>query len=155
MSKSILRKLELADTDARKARIKGQRSSGMDATINITPLVDVVLVLLIIFMIVTPMLDDGIDLPKSADPKKVNAMSQDLKISVDKQGRIQFGDDDVEKGQLKERLGKELSKNPFRPVYLSADQNLQFSAIRELLTALRDSGVHEAGLMSAKLEGES
>jgi biopolymer transport protein ExbD len=155
MSKSILRKLELADTDARKARIKGQRSSGLDATINITPLVDVVLVLLIIFMIVTPMLDDGIQLPKSADPKKVNAMSQDLKISVNAQGQIKFGDDAVEKVQLKERLTKELSKNPFRPVYLSADQSLQFSTIRELLTALRDLGVHEAGLMSAKLEGES
>ena len=68
MNIKILRRLEMIDTDGRKKRIKGKKS-GPDAAINITPLVDVVLVLLIIFMVVTPLLSEGLELPKAIDPQ--------------------------------------------------------------------------------------
>ena len=148
MNAKILRRLELLDTKGRKIRIKGQRK-GPDANINITPLVDVVLVLLIIFMVVTPMLNEGLELPKSMDPTRLNAMTDDLKININQQGEIRVGDKPSSDSKLKEDLAKELEKNPFRPVYLSADKALQFGTIRTVLSALRDAGVSQAGLVTS------
>lgn len=148
MNTKILRRLEMIDTDGRKKRIKGKKN-GPDAAINITPLVDVVLVLLIIFMVVTPMLNEGIELPKAHEPAKMEAMSEDLKINITRKGEISVGKDHVKEGDLKQKLEEELSKNHFRPVYLSADKSLQFSSIRDVLTTLRDVGVSQAGLVSS------
>jgi biopolymer transport protein ExbD len=148
MNIKILRRLEMIDTDGRKKRIKGKKN-GPDAAINITPLVDVVLVLLIIFMVVTPLLSEGLELPRAIDPQKLNAMGEDLKISVKRTGQIYFGEEQVEEKNLKTKLEEELNKNPFRPVYLLADKSLQFSSIRTILTALRDAGVAEVGFVSA------
>ena len=153
MNAKVLRRLEMLDTKARKLRIKGQKG-GMSADINITPLVDVVLVLLIIFMVVTPLLNSGIDLPATLDPKQLSAMRDDLKVSIKKSGEIAIGDAPIEEAKMGEKLAMELKKNPFRPVYLSADKNLQFHSVRAILSALRDAGVSEAGLVSTAMEEE-
>lgn len=154
MDARILRRLELLDTAKRQERLKGQKSNGADANINITPLVDVVLVLLIIFMVVTPMLDDGIELPKAVDPQKLSARGEDLKITLKRDRQIKIDDKLIAEQELNTRLSSELSKNHFRPVYVSADKSLPFSKVRELLTALRDAGVSEAGLMSTVFREE-
>lgn len=148
MNASILRRLEMLDTASRKARLKGQRGSGADASINITPLVDVVLVLLIIFMVVTPMINDGLTLPFAESPDHMNARTDDLKIILNQTGELKIGDAIVQESALGAALSKELSKNPLRTVYLSADKSLQFSKIRHILTALREAGVSQAGLVS-------
>lgn len=148
MNASILRRLELLDTAARRERLKGQRGSGADASINITPLVDVVLVLLIIFMVVTPMINDGLILPSAESPDHVNARPDDLKIILKRSGELKMGDTVIQESALGEALMKELSKNPLRMVYLSADKSLQFSKVRHILTALREAGVSQAGLVS-------
>lgn len=148
MNASIFRRLEMLDTPSRKARLKGQRGSGADASINITPLVDVVLVLLIIFMVVTPMINDGLTLPFAETPDRVNARADDLKIILKHSGELKIGDSIIQESALAEALTKELSKNPARTVYLSADKSLQFSKVRHILTALREAGVSQAGLVS-------
>lgn len=148
MNASIFRRLELLDTASRKARLKGQRGSGADASINITPLVDVVLVLLIIFMVVTPMINDGLTLPFAESPECVNARTDDLKIILKHSGELKIGDTVIQESALGEALARELSKNPLRMVYLSADKSLQFSKVRHILTALREAGVPQAGLVS-------
>ncbi|MEI6791120.1 MAG: biopolymer transporter ExbD [Myxococcaceae bacterium] len=148
MSASIFRRLELLDTESRRARLKNQRGSGADAAINITPLVDVVLVLLIIFMVVTPMINDGLKLPVAQEPDRIDARTDDLKIILNQAGELKIGDKAVPEAQLGEALTKELSKNPFRTVYLSADKSLQFSKVRTILTALREAGVSQTGLVS-------
>ncbi len=148
MNASIFRRLELLDTASRQARLKGQRGSGADASINITPLVDVVLVLLIIFMVVTPMINDGLTLPYAESPERVDAHTDDLKIILKHSGELKIGDKIIQEAQLGEALSKELSRNPNRMVYLSADKSLQFSKIRHILTGLREAGVSQAGLVS-------
>lgn len=148
MNASIFRRLELLDTESRQARLKGQRGSGADAAINITPLVDVVLVLLIIFMVVTPMINDGLKLPFAQEPEHLEARTDDLKIILNQKGELKIGDKITPESQLQETLSRELSKNPFRMVYLSADKSLQFSKIRTVLTALREAGVSQTGLVS-------
>lgn len=148
MNASIFRRLELLDTASRKARLKGQRGSGADASINITPLVDVVLVLLIIFMVVTPMINDGLTLPFAESPDRINARTDDLKIILKHSGELKIGDKIIQESAVKETLTQELSKNPNRMVYLSADKSLQFSKVRHILTALREAGAGQAGLVS-------
>lgn len=148
MNRSIFRRLELLDTESRRERIKGLRNSGVDASINITPLVDVVLVLLIIFMVVTPMINDNLELPFAANPERVNGRLDDLKIILKKTGELKIGDHIVQESDLASTLTKELSKNPARAVYVSADKSLQFSKIRQLLSTLRDQGISQAGLVS-------
>lgn len=155
MDARVLRKLELLDTESRKRRVQGQKSGGVDASINITPLVDVVLVLLIIFMVVTPMLDDGIALPESANPQKLAALRDDLRLSIKKSGEISIDKELVSKDELTERLRKEMAKSPYRVVYLSADKDLQFVSIRDVLKSLREVGVGEAGLLSSASEEET
>lgn len=152
MDTKILRRIELLDTKARKLRIKGKKE--INADINITPLVDVVLVLLIIFMVVTPLLNSGIELPKALDPKAVAEARDDLSVSIKKSGEISIGDARVEEKKIPEVLALELKKNPFRAVYISADKNLQFHTIRSLLISLRDAGVSQAGLMSKPMDQE-
>ena len=151
MKSSILRKLEILDTKARKARIKGHRLNET-AGINITPLVDVVLVLLIIFMVVTPMLNEGVDLPASISPNKLNAKAEDLKIAIKQNGEIQVGDIVVREEEIESRIKMELSSNHFRPIYLSADKNLTYGKVRRVLKALREVGVTDAGLVSTGTE---
>ena len=148
MNSSIFRRLELLDTASRRERLKGQKGSGADASIKITPLVDVVLVLLIIFMVVTPMINEGLELPFAANPERVNGRLDDLKILLKKSGEIKIGDTVVPESELSQAIAKELSKNPARAVYLSADKSLQFSKVRQLLSALRDKGISQAGLVS-------
>ena len=150
---SLLRKLELLDTPARKARIKGSMLNQAEASINITPLVDVVLVLLIIFMVVTPMLNDGVELPVADDPMAMNARAEDLKIMIKQNGDMYVGEVMVREDELEGRITMELSKNHFRPVYLSADKSLAFAKVRRVIKALREVGISEAGLVSEQLSG--
>lgn len=152
---SILRRLEMLDTASRKKRIKGSMLNGAEATINITPLVDVVLVLLIIFMVVTPMLNDGIDLPEAKSPQKLNSKVEDLKISIAQNGEIHVGDVLVREDDLEGRITMELSSNHFRPVYLSADKDLAYRKVRRILKALREVGVSDAGLVSTEFSEEA
>lgn len=153
MSAKTLRRLELVDTKQRKLRIKGKKA-GVNADINVTPLVDVVLVLLIIFMVVTPLLNSGLELPETYSPKGVHTMQDDLNISIKKSGEIAIGDVPIGDKAIVEKLNAELKKNPFRSVYISADKNLQFRTVRALLSALRDAGVSQAGLMAIPMKEE-
>ncbi len=148
MDRSIFRKLELLDTGSQKRRFKNHRSSKTDANINITPLVDVVLVLLIIFMVVTPMINEGLKLPFSISAERSGGRLDDLKIFMLASGQIKIGDATVTESNLNEILSKELSKNPARAVYVSADKSLQYVKVRKLLASLRDNGISQAGLMS-------
>lgn len=154
MDSSIFRKLELLDTDSRRERLKGQRGSGADAAINITPLVDVVLVLLIIFMVVTPMINEGLTLPFAQSPDRVNAQTNDLKIIIKHSGEMKIGDAVVLEADLVKAIQKELSGNSSRAVYISADKALPFEKIRNILISLRDAGIPQAGLVSTLTQEE-
>lgn len=153
MNAKILRRLELLDTKARRLRIKGQRSD-VNSEINVTPLVDVVLVLLIIFMLVLPKLSVVIQLPKQLRPDRVREVKDALNIIVKKDGSITVNVDKVDEKNLPAALAKELKKNPFRRVLLSADAGLQFHTIRMLLGALRDAGVTQADLLGKRIAEE-
>jgi len=131
---------------------------GLNSEINVTPLVDVMLVLLIIFMVVTPMLQKGkaVQLPRTAHPEKQPDEGKDLIVSVEyvKRGagftyNVYLGQNPVAEGDLRTRLIDELRKDPSREVYLKGDQRLNYGAVREIMEVC-----HQAGFQQVKLATE-
>src|SRR5262249_37322380 len=116
------------------------------AEINATPLVDVVLVLLIIFMVVTPMLHRGvkIDLPETAHHEKKQDSGEQLVVSVRGDGTY-IETDRLEGEQLMARLRQEL-KASSRPVHIRADKSLRYGDVRKVLEELHAAGATGVGL---------
>jgi biopolymer transport protein ExbD len=116
---------------------------GIKSDINVTPLVDVVLVLLIIFMVVTPMLQRGKDvkLPVAAKQKHdENAKDVDpMIVSVTADKRIWLEKDPVTDDELKQALGGKLAAEPWKPILVKGDQSLAFGDVRRVLKDAQDA----------------
>jgi len=120
--------------------------AGPQADINITPLVDVVLVLLIIFMVVTPMLHRGVDLelPKTANHSTRQDTGEQIVVSVRQDGTyIEADKVDVEKLS---GLIEDLLKNGTHPVNVKADKGLKFGEVRKVLEQVHNSGAPQVNL---------
>ena len=119
----------------------GGGGQGVRSEINITPLVDVVLVLLIIFMVVTPMLQSGVDvlLPEGAHAEKKPGKEGDLVISVKSDGTIFVGQDWIPDRDVPKYLKAEHDKNPARAVMLKADKRINFGKVRMVMKAANDA----------------
>ena len=135
----------------RKRRIHTHRPSTIStgrarSEINVTPLVDVVLVLLIIFMVVTPMLHRGvkIDLPETAHHEKKQDTGEQLVVSVRADG-VYIETDKLEGPQLDARLRQEL-KVGSRPVHIRADRGLRYGEVRKVLEQVHAAGATAVGM---------
>jgi biopolymer transport protein ExbD/biopolymer transport protein TolR len=115
-------------------------AAAMKSDINVTPLVDVVLVLLIIFMVVTPMLHRGVDLelPKTRHHSTRQDTGEQLVVSVRGDG-VYIEADRVDLDKLGSLLEKELKNGP-RPVNVHADRSLKFGEVRQVLEQVHASG---------------
>ena len=116
---------------------------GIKSDINVTPLVDVVLVLLIIFMVVTPMLQRGKDvkLPVAAKQKHdENAKDVDpMIVSVTADKRIWLEKDPMTDDALKQVLAGKLAAEPWKPILVKGDQSLTFGDVRRVLKDAQDA----------------
>ena len=113
-----------------------------NSDINVTPLVDVVLVLLIIFMVVTPMLQRGKDvkLPVAAKQKHEEGKDVDpMIVSVTADKRIWLEKDQVTDEELKAALGRKLAAEPWKPILVKGDQSLAFGDVRRVLKDAQDA----------------
>ena len=119
------------------------------AEINITPLVDVMLVLLIIFIITAPMLVQGlsVNLPKQQAPALNAKGDEPLILTLTRDQVILLGDDPVHLKLLPERLGAVLGGTP-RPVYLKADESLPYGFVISVLAVLDQVGVEQVGMVT-------
>ena len=131
---------------------------GLNSEINVTPLVDVMLVLLIIFMVVTPMLQKGkaVQLPQAPKPEKHPDEGKDIIVSVVYMKRgasfdfnIYLGDGQVNEGSLRTRLQDELRKDPAKSIYLKGDRRLNYGTVRQVMEVC-----HQAGFQQVKLATE-
>jgi biopolymer transport protein ExbD len=113
--------------------------------INVTPLVDVVLVLLIIFMVVTPMLHRGvhIDLPVTQNHEKKQDTGEQLVVSIREDG-VFIETDKIPDDQLVERIKHEL-KTP-RPVHVRADKSLKYKDVRKTLEKIHEAGAQNVAM---------
>ena len=131
----------------------GMSSGGNGQTvseINVTPLVDVMLVLLIIFMVTAPMLNNAgveIDLPRAeAPPLDMNDDDQ-LILSIDGNGDVFIGDNAVDQDTLPAKLLAIAKANPDKPVFLRADGNLPYKDVVKILGVAKQSGMPKVGLV--------
>src|SRR5689334_20634010 len=116
--------------------------------INVTPLVDVCLVLLIIFMVVTPMLQQGVDvkLPETANPDKMPESQKQLNVAIKADGNVFVGQNWVTNENLKARFEEEHNSNPDKDVIIKADERLKYKQVRELMQTINEAGFSRVGV---------
>lgn len=119
------------------------------AEINVTPLVDVMLVLLIIFIITAPMLVQGVkvNLPKQSAPSLNGGRQESIVITITSDHVVFLGDEPVHVKLLAERLGVLLGGQP-RPVYLKADTSVPYGEVVKVLAVLDKVGVEQIGMVT-------
>jgi biopolymer transport protein TolR len=132
---------------------KRNEGAKVNSDINVTPMVDVMLVLLIIFMVVTPMLQKGVsvDLAKVNNPEQMpDADKEDaLIVAVMRTGDVFFGNDKLKNldeltGKVKDRLASKSDKR----VYIRADARAKFGRVVEVVDDIRAAGVDQLGLLT-------
>ena len=130
----------------------------LTSDINVTPLVDVCLVLLIIFMVVTPMLQKGVpvNLPVTEDPEKTRDTDKQLQISVKSDNTVYVGSSVVRKDEVKTLLQDIQSKTPDREIAVKGDRSVKYGEVLDVLKACRDVGFNDVGLIAQpRKTGES
>jgi biopolymer transport protein TolR len=121
------------------------------AQINVTPFVDVMLVLLIIFMVTAPMLEKGVDvdLPEVENVPNLSAIKEPLIITVTRKGDIMVGKNQIETPQkLIPVLKQVLASREDKTVYLEADQKVPYGRVVQVMAAVKQSGVAKLGMVS-------
>jgi len=124
--------------------------TALNADINVTPLVDVCLVLLIIFMVVTPMLQKGVpvNLPVTEDPEKTPDTDKQLQISVKTNGAVYLGSTVVRKEQVQSELETIHQRTPDREIAVKGDKDVKYGAVIDVLKACREVGFNNVGLIA-------
>jgi len=123
--------------------------------INVTPLVDVMLVLLIIFMITAPMLHQGIEvaLPKAdAQPLPMRDESP-IVVSIRQDGMVYLADEPIHPTRLEEVLVPMLQSRPDEPVFIKGDRGVEYGRVIEVLDLLHRAGVTRIGMVTERSEG--
>jgi biopolymer transport protein TolR len=130
----------------------GNRDSGDRGTmsqINVTPLVDVMLVLLVIFMVTAPMMQQGVqvNLPK-AETKSLSPKEDTLVVSVDKSGKTFINTNEVPADQLKDKLNSMLAGREKREVFLKADSSVPYGEVVRVMAQIKGAGVERLGMVT-------
>ncbi len=127
----------------------GGSTKGSMAEINVTPLVDVMLVLLIIFMITAPLMNAGvdIDLPKADTPPLVMDEESQLILSIDKELQYAIDGTVFPKEEIPIKLAAIAKANPDQPVFLRADAEVRYGEVATLLAAAKNAGFPRVGLV--------
>ena len=138
----------------------GGSKGGAIADINVTPMADIMIVLLIIFMVITPLINKGIDveLPKAANTKERKDDPNSIQIGFTRGFTIYFRGVKVDGGvpELTERIKAALDEkaDTEKVAYLKADINIEYAEVMKIMDACREAGIEEIALISeAKVEG--
>lgn len=131
-------------------RGSGGRKYRAMSEINVTPFIDVMLVLLIVFMVTAPLLNAGvpIDLPKS-EASPVNAQDEKpLEVSVDKGNQIFIGEQKVTRAELITKLSAITNNDMERRVFIRADQGIEYGSVMDVIGAISKAGYRKVALVS-------
>lgn len=133
---------------------KDKKSAGAMADINVTPMVDVMLVLLIIFMVITPMLSKGVsvDLVRTRNPIAMKEADQEdaVLVAVTRDGQAFLGTQKVSEEELASQVGDIVSNRLDKTVYLKCDARSSYERVVEVVNILRSVGVDQVGLLTEK-----
>lgn len=137
----------------RGARSVGRERSRPMSEINVTPLVDVMLVLLVIFMITAPLLTSGVqvDLPK-VGTAAIHGQDEPVAVTVDRQGRIFLGDREVSMDALLARLQAIAQNNPEVRIFVRGDQAIQYGRVMTVIASIQSAGLKKVALLTQPLD---
>lgn len=121
--------------------------------INVTPLVDVMLVLLIIFMVTAPMMTQGleVDLPETT-AKSLSQKEEPLIISLDKDGVIMLGKIEVSQAMFRQQLEKQFGQNREQPIFLKADKQVAYGLVVSIMADIKNAGFDKLGMITTPKE---
>ena len=137
----------------KNSKINSRRTGhGLISEINVTPLVDVMLVLLIVFMITAPLLTSGvnINLPKSEAPS-LPGNEEPLIISIDAKGAIYLSDNKTEKANLSEQLMAITGANPDIKIFVKGDSEVNYGIIMDIMGHITNAGYSKVALITQPL----
>ena len=122
------------------------------ADINITPLVDVVLVLLIIFMVTAPVLQSGIEVsvPKTRTVKEIT--EERLVISINKEQRVFLGNDPININEIGSKLRQKIRDPRHQSIFVRADEDVPFGAFATVMDAVKQSGITNVSIVTQPLQ---
>ena len=133
-----------------------KEGSNISANINVTPMVDVMLVLLIIFMVITPMLQNkvAVDMAKVDNPESMpDADKEDaIVVAITRDGGVFLGQDKIAVDELGARVRDKLADKPGKTIFIRADARAQYRAVEDAIDAVRTAGVEDVGLLTQKKE---
>jgi len=131
---------------------KRNEGAKISSDINVTPMVDVMLVLLIIFMVVTPMLQKGVsvDMAKVNNPAPMEDADKEdaLLVSITRDGKVYFGTEQISIDGLTTKVKDRLTNLPDKRVYVKADMRARFGGVVQVVDSVRAAGVDDLGLLT-------
>lgn len=127
----------------------GRRKRRPMAEINVTPMVDVMLVLLIIFMVTSPMLTSGVnvDLPKT-DAKPVNSDTKPITVSIRADGSLYLGDSEVSPEQLVAQLKAASNNDPSHRIFVRGDAHIDYGRVMQVMGQVTEGGFTHVALLA-------
>ena len=127
--------------------LRSRRSEGVLGDINVTPLVDVVLVLLLVFMVTAPMMSRGIDVSLPVANQPQNSPEDRISVSVNEEGRIYVLDRPVALPLLEDTIKGMMEGRAQKVAYLRADERLRYGKVIEVVDILKRAGVEQIGFV--------
>ena len=134
------------------ALAKRDEGSKVNSNINVTPMVDVMLVLLIIFMVITPMLQKGVsvDLAKTNNPVAMQDADKEdaLLVAITKDGKVFLGSDQIDPTQLTNKVKDRLASRTDKKVFIKSDARAKYGNVVDVVDDVRSAGVDQVGLLT-------
>jgi biopolymer transport protein TolR len=136
----------------------GSRSNsdrGTMSQINVTPLVDVMLVLLVIFMVTAPMMQQGVqvNLPK-AETKTLPAPEESVVVSIEKAGKIFINSSEIPAGNLRAKLSEMFAARTKKEVFLKADKDVPYGDVVRTMAEIKGAGIERLGMVTEPALGK-
>ena len=132
-----------------------KKTASFNSDINVTPMVDVMLVLLIIFMVITPMLQKGVnvDLAKTKNPIAMEDADKEdaVLVAVERDGKIYFDTQQVTPQELTTKVQDKLSNRTDKKIYIKADGRARYGTVVEVVDDVRAAGVDQVGLLTEQI----